>query len=151
MRKQPVIKLKCAQTFIFKSRCKFCKTGPKYIYFLMNRYIDDKNISAVIKYYNNNNQAPNKLSDNRYLESSIKNRTFRPTYMFDYDTMYFKKISPPNSKYEQEKDRFTSVLQCDCSATNWAFIDSRRKHIQNRKNAKAAPKLNINSLYKIML
>lgn len=151
MRKHPKIRLKCAQTFIFKSRCKFCKSGPKYIFFLMNRFLDEKNVSALLKYYSSNYQLPNVLSDNGYLESSIKNRAFRPSFMFDFNTTYFRKITPPNSKYEADKDKFTSILECECAATTWAFVDSRRKHIRNRKNVRSAPRLDVKSLYKIMI
>jgi|ERR1700722_5349613 len=151
MRKQSIIKLKCAQTFVFKSRCKFCKSGPKYIFFLLNRFLDEKNIVAILKYYSDNFQLPHVINDNHYIESSIKNRAFRPSYMFDFNTTYFRKITPPNSKYEANKDKFTSILECECAATTWSFVDSRRKHIRNRKNIRTAPKLDVKSLYKIMI
>jgi hypothetical protein len=151
MRRQPVIKLKCAQTFMFKSRCKYCKSGPKYVFFLMNRYIDEENISALIKYYNSNYQIPNTLTDERYLESTIKNRIFRPSYMFDFNTMYFRKLIAPNSKYKLDRDKFTTILECECAATTWAFINSRREHIKNRKNVNSAPWRSYKSLYKVMI
>lgn len=117
----------------------------------MNRFLDEKSIPIVMKYYSDNYQIPNTLGDNRYIESSVKNRTFRPSFMFDFNTTYFRKLTPPNSKYEQDKDKFTSILECECAATTWAFVDSRRKHIKNRKNVKPAPRLDVRSLYKIMI
>ena|ERR1700722_4479733 len=152
MLKKPVaVKLKCAQTFLFKSRCKFCRSGPIHMYFIMNKYIDEKNFSFFRKYYSDTANSPPIFPDEYYVESSVEMRNFKPSFMFDFNSIYLRKITPPNSKYEQEKDRFTSILECKCGRTTWAYTDSRRKHIKNRKNEKVAPTKNINSLYRIFI
>jgi len=145
------LKLRCAQTFLFRAKCKFCQSGPQYMYFIMNRYIDEKNFSSMRKYYTDNTQSSLMLADSFYMASSIKERRFRPSYMFDANTTYFKKLVPPNSKYQPEKDRFISILECECGETAWAFVDSRREHIKNRKNNRLTPARDIKTMYKIVI
>ena len=152
MKKSLTFRLKCAQTFAFKSRCKFCASGPKYVCFIMSRFIDEKSFTAFRKYYTNNYYLPQAiLSDKYYLEESIKERSFKISYLFDGGTMYHRNLIIPNSKYDQSSDRFISLLECDCSKTSWAFVDSKRMHIKNRKNDRLSPVKNIQSLYKVMI
>lgn len=144
------LKLRLAQTFLFKSRCKYCQSGPQYMYFVMSHHIDEKDFIAVRKYYSDvvNGLV---LADDFYIASSIKRRKFKPSYMFDTNTMHFKKLTPPSSKFQPEKDCFISVLECECGETAWSFTDSRREHIKNRKNARLAPPRDIKTMYKIVI
>jgi hypothetical protein len=121
------------------------------MYFIMNRYIDEKNFSFIRKYYGDSANSLPIFGDDFYTESSVKMRNFNPSFMFDFHSIYLRKMPLFNSKYEQEKDRFTSILECKCGKTTWAYTDSRRKHIRNRKNDRVAPTKNVNSLYRILI
>jgi len=121
------------------------------MYFIMNRYIDEKNFSFIRKYYGDGADSYPMFGDESYMEASVKIRNFKPSFLFDFNTIYLRKIPIFNSKYEQEKDRFTSILECKCGKTTWSYTDSRRKHIKHRKNDRVAPTKNVNSLYRILI
>lgn len=134
-------KIKCAQTFVFKSKCKFCGSGPEFLYYLMNKIVSQKNFYAIMA-LNDKHAGQSKLflANDFYTDLTVKNRTFRPSYLFDFNTMTCRTISAPNSKFQSNRDRYISILECKCGHSNWLFTDSKREHIKNRKCALTIPK-----------
>jgi hypothetical protein len=133
MRTKSLFKIKYAQTFVFKSRCKFCKSGPHFLYFLMKGNVNEKNFCNTQFSDKNVSQTKSFLADDFYVGITVKNRNFRPSYLFDGNTMLHRSTSVPNSKFEENKDKYVSILECICGRTNWLFTDSKRQHIKNRK------------------
>jgi hypothetical protein len=123
--------ISCSETFIFKSRCKFCKSGPRYIYYYLTKLVSTNSIYKIKQFYEDIN--PTIKADDFYTELSIKNRNFRPSFMFDSNSASLRKLPVPNMKYQQNEDKVGTIMECDCGKTTWAFIKSNRQHIKNRK------------------
>lgn len=143
-----VDKINGSQSFFFRARCKFCKSVPKYIYYLLNRMITTSSFYRIKSIYDNVDFELS-TSDNFYLEHSIKNRNFKPTYMFE--SISSKKLPIPNMGHQQNNDRFTTVIECECGKTNWAFVRSNKDHIKNRKCKLEISSKELQSLYKILV
>ena len=118
------------QTFFFKSKCKFCKTGPKNIYYIFNKYFTQNNFANIQDF--DKNIIESKI-DEVFLENSIKHRKFKPSYIFDSNLISNGKLAVDNINYEQDKDKLNTVFECNCGRTSWALLLSKRKHIANRK------------------
>lgn len=136
--KKRIVKITAGQTFFFKSKCKKCASGPRYVYFKLNMIVNNNSLYDIKDFYNEIGLEIK--SDDFYLEHSIKNRSFSPSYMFDGDSSSLRKLPIPNIKYQQNLDIFDTIIECECGQTNWAFVNSCRDHIKNRKC-----KLNINT------
>ena len=69
--KKSISKIHGSQTFFFKSRCKFCRSGPKYVYYLLNKIITTSNLYNIKDFYEK--QVSSMRADDFYLEYSVKN------------------------------------------------------------------------------
>lgn len=118
------------KTFFFKSKCKFCKTGPKNTYYIFNKFVTEKNL---FNFKNFNENYVSSKTDDFYLENSIKSRRFKPSYMFDSTSVAFRKLPVPNLMYDQNGDKLNTVFECGCGRTSWSFTNSTRNHVVNRK------------------
>lgn len=147
--KNKITKISASQTFLFKSRCKFCKSGPKFVYYILNKMVTSDSLYKIKDFYDNT--AGSARADDFYLEYSIKNRNFSPSYMFDPSSASLRKLPVPNMKYQQNDDRFGTILECGCGKTSWAFTRSNRAHISNRKCSHSVQIKDIMSLYRIIL
>lgn len=147
--KKIATKINGSQTFYFKSKCKFCKSGPKYVYYLLNRVITENNLYKIRDY--SIMSSTSIRSDDFYTGYSIRNRSFKPSFMFDSTMLSLQKLPVPNIKYEQNLDRIGTVIECGCGKTSWGSIRSNRKHIKYRKCPININAKDIMSLYKILL
>lgn len=138
-----------SQTFFFKSRCKYCRSGPRYVYYLLNKVITSNSLYKIKDFYES--EVSSMRADNFYLEYSIKNRNFSPSYLFDSTSAALRKLPVPNMKYRQNDDRIGTVIECGCGKTSWSFINSNREHIKNRKCSTNIKAKDVMSLYRIMI
>lgn len=148
MRKS-ITKINGSQTFFFKSRCKHCKSGPKYIYFMLNKQVSPKNFFKLRDFYEKS--ISSYRADDFYIDYAIRNRNFAPSYMFDGTTSAYRKLPVPNFKYQQNEDKFVTVIECDCGKTSWAYVKSNRHHIINRKSSVSYDTKEIMTLYRILI
>jgi len=147
--KSTVHSINASQSFIFRAKCKFCRTGPKYVYYLLNKVVTDKTLYKIKDFYDSS--LSSMRADDFYVGYSIKNRSFIPSYMFDPTSASMRKLPVPNMRYQQNDDRFCTVVECACGETSWSFVQSTRKHITNRKCRHNANLKKIASLYKVMI
>jgi len=138
-----------SQSFVFKSRCKHCKSGPKYVYFILNKMVSTDSLYKIKDFYEKN--VSSMRADDFYIEYSVKNRSFGPSYMFDPTSSALRKLPVPNMRYEQNEDRFNTMVECGCGQTSWGFVQSRRKHITGRKCRYDIRVKDVSSLYRIMI
>lgn len=139
-----------AQTFYFKSRCKHCKSGPKYVYYTLRGNISTDTLYNIKDFYEHTTGGPQR-ADDFYVEYAVKSRKFGPSYMFDSTSLAYRRLPVPNMRYQQNADKFGTVIECDCGETSWSFVRSNRKHISNRKCGVNIPVKDILSLYRILL
>src|SRR5271166_248430 len=137
MQKIIAIHFKYANVFVFKSICKYCKTGPSSAYFVMNKDLSQDNFQFLLKREPTNDDFI--ITDGDMIASLISSRVFKPYYMFDRNAAVERSVFVPNSKFEPSRDEISCKMECDCGKTTWSFTNSRRKHIHNRKGQKFIP------------
>lgn len=116
---------------ISNSKCKFCKTSPKYIYYF-----------------------PTKISFENPLDLVKSKQLFYPTdfYYLADEPKYFTSIARFSTKLHLSADiRYNqyyklpaklfadAVYICTCTKTGWMISLSNRQHIKNRKSNKIYP------------
>lgn len=138
-----------SQTFIFKSRCKFCKSGPKYVYYLLNKMVSTDTLYMIKDFYEGAGKNSS-VADDYYIDYTVKNRTFVPSYMFDSRSSSLQKLPVPNMRYQQNEDRFGTVVECSCGKTSWGYVRSNRKHITNRQCTIKISLKEIDSMYRFV-
>lgn len=125
------VKINGSEAFAYKSRCKSCKSGPKVIHYYMNPNISTDSVYGIREFYES---IANTVRVNYYQPTNQTDmRRIRPSHLFDSSSSAFRKLRAPNMRYEQNADIFSAVLNCACGKTCWAFTNSSRKHISNRK------------------
>jgi hypothetical protein len=146
--KKSITKITCSQTFFFKSRCKFCVSGPKYVFYILNKLVSEQNLYKIKEFYEA--QVSTFRPDNFYMHYSVDNRSFSASYLFDSSSCALRKLPVPNKGYKQTEDKITTAIECSCGRTVWTFTDSNREHIKNRKCSLVMDTKDIVSLYKVM-
>ena len=146
--KKSVIVANCGQTFFFKSKCKYCISGPKYVSYMMNKMITQDSLYPMKEFYES--YFGTKRSDDCYLDYLVRSRNFSGSFIFDSATALLRRLPVPNMKYKQNEDKITTVIECECGRTSWAFVNSNRKHISNRKSGTKLNTRDVVSLYKVM-
>jgi len=91
--KKRVTTVNGSQTFIFKSRCKFCKSGPKYVYYLLNKMVSTDTLYMIKDFYEGMGKDSS-VADDYYVDYTVKNRSFIPSYMFDSRSSSLQKTRP---------------------------------------------------------
>lgn len=142
------VQISYAQTFGYRTKCKFCLSVPKYSYFVMSKAVSNHLLYENKRYSEKFMQSY--LADESYLNGAVKSRDFHISFLFDPTASYTGKMAITTGKYQQNKDPFTAVVECKCGKTTWAFVASNRDHIYNRK-CELSQSINVKSLYKILV
>ena len=141
MRKSQSVQFRYANTFFFRSACRLCGSGPTTAYFVHNKDVSFENFRFMMKrvrdfgkgFYGHNSYGH---SDSKIMTRLVATRQFKVAHLFDRDTIFYRSIFVPNSKFEPNKDSISCRVECECGKTCWAFTNSRRLHIINRKSSK---------------
>ena len=121
------------QTFLFKSRCKHCRSLPTTMFFYLDKH-------ATHDHYMPNRKIVGANYVARYhLSYGITTRSFVLNSVFDGVSFSVRKARLPGVKYQQGMD-LVSILECQCGKTSWAFTQSHRDHIKQRKCAIKVPR-----------
>lgn len=147
--KKKVFSVNGSESFLFKSRCKFCQTGARFVYFILNKSVSENTLYKMKDYQENS--VSQSRADDFYTEHSVKNRMFQPAFLFDPISIGLRKLIAPNMRYQQNDDMFTTIVECGCGRTEWASKYSVRKHIIGRKCRYDIKVKDISSLYHIVI
>jgi hypothetical protein len=134
MQKFLAIQFRYSNTFVYKAACKFCCSGPVRAYFVANVDHSQDFFKFFLK-KKPNNYKPSQ-DNGKFISAVVAIRKFKVAYLFERDNAYERRVFIPNSKFELDKDIISCRAECNCGATCWAFTNSRRKHISNRKSLK---------------
>lgn len=130
-----------SKTFLFRTRCKFCRTGPKYFYFILNEGNIPSDVFFMQTVYPYTEQ---------YFSHALSTHAFSASNIFN-PVISNKKLVPPGMKYKQNNDKFTAVVECNCGKTSWHFVHSTREHVKN-KSCRYNIKVNdISALFRLMI
>lgn len=111
------IKVYGCETFFYKSKCKFCQSPAESVVFYLNRGVSEKNFYAIKDYI----LQPFKI-DSFYMDYSVKERTFKVSYLFDATSIAFGKAPAFNYSKFIDKNLVASG-QCSCGETSWLFVN----------------------------
>jgi hypothetical protein len=142
------INITYAQTFGYRTRCKYCLSGPMYSYFLMSKAMSNHILYDNKRY--NDKFAHAALAGYEYIDRAVKSRDVKIYFLADPTASYTSKMPITTSKYQQNKEPFITAIECKCGKTTWSFVSPNRAHISNRK-CEIPQNVNIQSLYKILL
>lgn len=125
--KVEVIKVNISSTFMPRSRCNHCGTGPAFYFYSRNPYIYNE-VSAKITASNLFNKWIKRMAGDWYLKEmpssfiSVKDHKYAPKYYY-VPAIYSKRGLPI------DKENLLEMVCCDCGVTTWAFS---RKAVKNR-------------------
>jgi hypothetical protein len=142
------INITYAQTFGYRTRCKYCLSAPTYSYLLMSKTISNHILYDNKKY--SEQFAHASLAGYDYLDRAIKNRDIKIYFLADPTACYTAKMSITTNKYQINKEPFMVAIECKCGKSTWSFIPPNRDQNINRK-CNIPQSINIQSLYKILL
>ena len=135
MYKVEIIRINISSTFMARTRCAECGTGPTYYYYIRKPYLW-KNVRQQITASKYNRNWIKRMSSDWYLVG-------HPRYFHDIEEFSFiledKQYRPTLYRTRGEVtqgDNVVEIVGCDCGATVWAFNQKSTKNrpeITNRK------------------
>ena len=134
------VRINLSTTFIIRTKCKFCATGPVHYFTGKNsiKWFDPHNAKKNHKFYF---KFMKRMNYDFYLDETPKNYTsmspftHTPTYKGYYPSLHKKRgVSAIND--------FVEYLCCDCGRSKWVFSQKsakQRPEIVNRKAKNSYP------------
>lgn len=144
------IEVSISNPSFIKSACKHCSSKPKYMYFLMQKNYSAKDTFKVRDYCFKTLQRTKFYQiDSKALESVIEERRFKLSWMFDNNLFSLLKLSIPSGKFDKLNDFFMQVLECECGKTSWAYLQSIKPHIKEKKSTHSFSLKDVYSRYDV--
>ena len=128
--KKEIVKINLSETFMVRSKCKYCAEQPSIYYYVKNPLLWQdpsriKEIFAFIKKY------VHRMCSDFYLMEDPS--SFYHISFFGFKTSFsgynpkLHKTRTPWAFYKQETE-ITEFLTCECGRTSWAFTDKTAKY-----------------------
>ncbi len=136
MYKPEVIRINISSTFMVRTRCQKCRSGPYYYYAVLKPY-KWKNPRHAILFSNITRGWIQRMVSNWYLDFTPRHFNKMGDFSFNLeDKAYSPILHRVRGSNVNERDNVVEFIGCECGDTIWAFNDKsikKRPEITNRK------------------